>query len=423
MGIVLLVAFCLLMEALFTGSEMVLVSADRHKLTERSRRGDRGAKLALDLLSKPERALATTLTATNVFIVLSSVVVTSRLLPRFGEYASLVAVLLVTPLVIVLGEVVPKSFVRPRADRLVSAAGRIVRMGEISLYPLVAAVSWVARTLSAPFGGIPPVQALVTREELSLLLQAGRGGGSDVEPHERVMVRRAFHFGEKRVADVFRPLAQVVALPEDATCRDAALLSDRSGFSRYPLFRERVDQVVGYLHVLDVAGIDPAAPVAPLLRKPLFVPELMALDDLLHAFRDARTSFAVVVDEFGGVTGIVTAEDVVEEVVGEIEDEYDRRMEYYTKVSEAEFLVPGKMEVGRFAEVIGVRLPEGDYATVGGFLTDLAGRIPSAGETFEAPGAILAVISASERAVLEVRVLRVMAGEHGGSGGDEKHEG
>ncbi|HEY5190690.1 MAG TPA: DUF21 domain-containing protein, partial [Candidatus Deferrimicrobium sp.] len=119
MGIVLLVAFCLLMEALFTGAEMVLVSADRHKLTEWSRRGDRGAKLALDLLSKPERALATTLTATNVFIVLSSVVVTSRLLPRFGEYASLVAVLLVTPLIIVLGEVVPKSFARPRADRLV----------------------------------------------------------------------------------------------------------------------------------------------------------------------------------------------------------------------------------------------------------------------------------------------------------------
>src|SRR3990172_3001268 len=178
MEIVLLVAFCLLMEALFTGSEMALVSADRHKLTERSRRGDRGAKRALDFLAKPERALAITLTATNVFVVFSSVVVPSRLLPRFGEYAPLVAVLLVTPLVIVLGEVVPKTFVRPRADRLVSAAGRIVRMGEIFLYPLVAAVSWAARTLSAPFGGIPPVRALVTREELALLLPASRGGGS-----------------------------------------------------------------------------------------------------------------------------------------------------------------------------------------------------------------------------------------------------
>jgi CBS domain containing-hemolysin-like protein len=421
-GIVLLVAFCLLMEALFTASEMVLVSADRNKLTERARGGDRGAVLALALLSKPERALATTLTATNVFVVLSSVVVTSRLLPRFGEYAALVAVLLVTPLIIVLGEVVPKSFARPRADRLVSAAGRIVRMGEVSLYPLVAAVSWVARTLSAPFGGIPTMRALVTREELALLLQASRGSGSDVEPHERVMVRRAFHFGEKRVEDVFRPLAQVVALPENATCRDAALLSDRSGYSRYPVYRERVDHLVGYLHVLDVSGNVPDDPVTPLLRKLLFVPELMPLDELLRVFREGRTSFAAVVDEFGGVTGIVTVEDVVEEVVGEIEDEYDRRMEYYTKISEAEFLVPGRMEVGRFAEEIGVRLPEGNYATVGGFLTGLAGRIPAAGETFEVPGAILAVTSASNRAVLEVRVLRVTAGEAGAPGGSEKRE-
>jgi CBS domain containing-hemolysin-like protein len=266
------------------------------------------------------------------------------------------------------------------------------------------------------------MRVLVTREELSLLLQASRGGGSDVEPHERVMVRRAFRFGEKRVEDVFRPLAQVVTLPEDATCRDAALLAHRCGYSRYPVYRERIDQVVGYLHVLDVAGNDPGAQVTPLLRKPLFVPELMPLDELLRVFRDARTSFAVVVDEFGGVTGLVTAEDVVEEVVGEIEDEYDRRMEYYTKVSEAEFLVPGRLEVGRFAEEIGVRLPAGDYATVGGFLTDLAGRIPSVGETFEVPGAVLAVTSASERAVLEVRVLRVTAGEHGVPGGDGKRE-
>src|SRR3990172_8841484 len=117
------------MEALFTASEMVLVSADRHKLTERARGGDRGAALALDLLSKPERALATPPTAAHVFVVLSSVVVTSRLLPRFGETAALVAVGLVTPLVIVLGEVVPKSFARPRADRLLFPAPPILPLG------------------------------------------------------------------------------------------------------------------------------------------------------------------------------------------------------------------------------------------------------------------------------------------------------
>ncbi len=258
-----------------------------------------------------------------------------------------------------------------------------------------------------PFGGVPPLRVLVTREELVLMLRMTHGGGSDVEAHERVMVRRVFHFGETRVFDVYRPLPQVAALPESASCGDAALAAAKSGYSRYPVYRDRVDQVVGYLHVLDVAGSPPEASVLPFLRKALYVPELMPLDELLRAFREARTSFAVVVDEFGGVSGIVTAEDVVEEVVGEIEDEYDRRMEYYTKVSDDEYIVPGRMEIGRFAEESGIRLAEGEYTTVGGFLTSVAGRIPAAGESFDVPGASLRAERVSERAVLEVRVRRL----------------
>jgi len=406
MELAILIAGCLLMQGVYEGAEMVLVSADRHRLAERARRGEGGAKLAMALLTRPDRVLATTLTTTNIFIVLCSVLTTSRLLPAYGPYADWISVGIITPLVILLGQVVPKSFARPRADRLVGAAALVIRFAQVALYPIISAVSFLARALAAPFGGVPPLRALVTREELALILRMTHGSGTDVEAHERVMVRRVFHFGEKRVADVFRPLAQVVALPESAACRDAALAAAQSGFSRYPVYHGRVDQVVGYLHILDIVGSPPDASVLPLLRKPLFVPEPMPLDELLRAFRGARTSFALVVDEFGGVTGIVTAEDVVEEVVGEIEDEYDRRMEYYTKISENEFLVPGRMEVGRFGEELGVRLPEGEYATVGGFLTSLAGRIPAAGETFGVQGARLKVLSVSERAVLEVRVLR-----------------
>src|SRR4030067_512649 len=119
--------------------------------------------------------------------------------------------------------------------------------------------------------------------------------------------------------------------------------------------------------------------------------------------QEAGTSFAVVVDEYGGVTGIVTAEDVVEEVVGEIEDEYDRGMEYYKKIDSGVFLVPGRMEVRRFEEEMGISLPEGDYSTLGGMLISLAGRIPAAGESFEVPGAEFTVTAASERAVKEGR--------------------
>ena len=400
------IAFCLLMEGLFTGAEMVLVCADHHKLTERARRGDRGADIALKLLSRPEEAIATTLTGTNLFVVLSTIIATSKFLQHFGEHAELLAIAAITPLVILFGEIVPKSFAQPRADALVGGAARFVWYARIALYPLVAAASFFARVISRPFGGVPPLHGMVTREELRLILQMSRTG-SDVEAHERVMVRRAFHFGEKKVADIFRPLAQVVALPEEAVCRDAALLASRSGYSRYPVYRERIDQVVGFLHLFDAVGSPPEAPILPLLRKALFVPELMPIDELMRSFQEEKTSFAVVVDEFGGMTGIVTAEDVVEEIVGEIEDEYDRGVEYHKKIAPGEFIVPGSMEIRRFEEEIGVPLPEGDYSTVGGMLISLAEKIPSAGDTFSVPSATLMVTRASDRAVLEVRVVLV----------------
>src|SRR4030067_29144 len=137
--------------------------------------------------------------------------------------------------------------------------------------------------------------------------------------------------------------------------------------------------------------------------------------------QEAGTSFAVVVDEYGGVTGIVTAEDVVEEVVGEIEDEYDRGMEYYKKIAPNEFLVPGSMEIRRFEEELGASLPAGDYSTVGGILISLAGRIPAAGERFTVPGAVFTVVRATERAVKEGRV-RVSSRRGGGGGPGEEPE-
>jgi putative hemolysin len=414
MTLILAISFCLLMQALYNAAEIILVSADRYKLADLSRSGGRGARTALELLEHPDRALATTLTGTNIFVVLGTVLTTSHLLPHYGDKAAWIAVGVITPLVILLGGVVPKSFAQPRADRLASPAARFIWFSEKLLYPLVSLTAFFARVLSRPFGGVPPLHGLITREELRLILHMSRSG-SDVEAHERTMVRRVFHFGEKQVGDIFRPLVQVVALPEEATCRDAAVLASMSGYSRYPVYRDRIDHVVGFLHVIDTVGEAPEKSIRLLMRKALYVPELM------RKFQEAGTSFAIVVDEYGGVTGIVTAEDIVEEVVGEIEDEYDRGgMAYYKKTPSGEFLVPGRMEVTRFEEEMGIALPGGDYSTLGGMLISLAERIPAKGDSFSVPGAEFTVTAASDRAVKEVRVRLTNRPADGTSPGEDE---
>jgi len=421
MGLYSVLAVCLLLQGLFNGAEMVLVAADRHRLEERARRGVRGAKIALRLLQKPDQALATTLTGTNIFVVLATVLVTSNLLPRFGEWAAWVSVGVVTPLVVLFGGIVPKTFALARADRLAGMSARFIRFSRVALFPVVALVTFFSRLLSRPFGGVPPLHGIVTREELRLILSTSRSG-SDVEAHERAMVRRVFHFGETKVGDIFRPLVHVVALPEGASCRDAAGLAARWGYSRYPVYRERIDHVVGYLHLIDVVGRDPGEPILPLMRKALYVPEVMPIDELLRRFQEAGVSFAIVVEEHGGVTGIVTAEDVVEEVVGEIEDEYEPAIEYHKQVGAGEYLVLGRMEVDRFEKEIGIRLPEGDYSTVGGMLIALAERIPRAGEEFTVRGGHFLVEDATERAVKKIRV-RVPVAEGPGPFPDGEDEG
>lgn len=405
-SLLLVTLLCLLVEALFTGSEMVLVTADRHRLKERAKDGECGAALALRLLEHPDRAIATTLTATNLVVVFNTVYSTAWFLGRFGSHAEVYAVAFVTPLVILFGEIVPKSFARSRADLLAGPAARIVSAAQTVLYPVVQAVSALAQAIAKPFGGVPPLHGMVTREELRLLLQMSHQAGSDVEPHERTMVRRVFNFGETKVMDVFRPYAQTAVLPEDATVADSARLGAERGHSRYPVWRDRTDHVVGYLHVLDTVGLPPDAPIRPLLRKALFVPDLMPIDELLRKFQEARTVFAVVVDEYGGVNGIVTMEDLVEEVVGEIEDEYDRGTIPYRRLSESVFVVPGRMDLSRLSEETSLRFPEGEYSSVAGLVVSLAGRVPSMGESFGVPGAMLEVTASSDRAVLEVKVTK-----------------
>ena len=222
------------------------------------------------------------------------------------------------------------------------------------------------------------------------------------------MIRRVFAFTEAVVEEAMVPLIHVVAVAETATCAEAVEHMIKSGHSRLPIFRERVDDITGVvLHQDLMAETDWTRPVAEIARTPLFVPETKRVDHLLLDLRRARLRMAVAVDEYGGSVGIITVEDLLEEIVGDIEDESDSETTRVRRVGDREWIALGHAEREHLEATVGLVLPDGDFETVAGYILTITGRIPKSGEQVDAGGFLLTVNKANDRAVQEVHIRRI----------------
>jgi CBS domain containing-hemolysin-like protein len=243
----------------------------------------------------------------------------------------------------------------------------------------------------------------VTRQELRLLLETTRA--PNLTADDRQLIRRVFAFNEATVEDAMVPLIEVVAVSRDATIAEAARRMVETGHSRLPLYDGRVDRICAIvLHQELLTTDDWDAPVSTVSRDPYFVPETKRADELLLEMRRQRQRMAVVVDEYGGAVGIITAEDILEEIVGEIEDESDRARPLVRRVGEREWLASGRAEREHIQHACGLALPDGDFETIAGFVLAQLGRVPVAGESVQIGAFALVVAKASDRAVLEVKI-------------------
>ncbi|MFQ5691961.1 MAG: hemolysin family protein, partial [Nitrospinota bacterium] len=242
----------------------------------------------------------------------------------------------------------------------------------------------------------------VTREELDLMLQTATRGG-DVQTEERRMIHRIFGFGDTTVREVMVPLVEVTEMPESATIGEVGLRMGEKAHSRLPIFHEETHNIVGVVHAYDVltAPSDDAG-IQDIIRPVHYVPESMRADDLLRTLRDRGEHLAVVVDEYGGSVGIVTEEDLLEEIVGEIYDEHQEAPTLFERLPDGSIRIDARMEVDAINETLGLGLPKGRYETLGGFVTETLERIPSEGETFERAGWRFQITDATSKRVLEV---------------------
>ena len=402
----LIMAICLAVEAFFSGAEIGVVSADRMKLRHEAAQGSRGAALALKMLNKPEWLLSTTLVGTNIAVVANTTMATALAIHLFGERYSWLAIVIVAPLIWIFGEIVAKSVFQQRADVITPKAVYLLRAASFLFSPILAVFSFLTRVLAKLLGGGSASNPFTLREEIAAMMEMSAVEG-DIPPMERRMIRRVFNFGETTAGDIMVPLIDVVGVAGDASCGGARRLAVDHAHKRLPVYEERVDRIVGTLNVLDLLREDPESPIAPHIRETRFVPRSTSVEKLLSDIRKGSGFMAVIVDEFGGAEGIVMLEDILEVIVGELEDEFDLPQSasaWIRKLGERDYLVEARIRIDRLEEQLEIELPAGDYDTLAGFLIETAKAIPPAGTVIQHKGISFTVERVTMPTILEVRI-------------------
>jgi putative hemolysin len=338
-----------------------------------------------------------------------------RALPAIAPSAELIALLIITSLVslftIVFGELVPKALAYAYAERMAFLfAGPIDLLGRI-LAPLVWLLTTVTAAITRLFGITDTQGEKLTAEELMIIVERG-GEQGVIEAEEQQMIGAVLELGEQRVHEVMVPRIDIAALPDDVTLEQLIDTIVAEGHSRIPVYQESIDNVIGILYAKDMLPVlakNQEFDIRTLLRTPLFVPESISVDDLLHMLQRRKVHIAIVLDEYGGTAGMVTIEDLIEEIVGEIQDEYDVEEPMVERISDTEARIDGRASMDDLTETFGVELDGADreqYDTVGGLVYHQIGGVPQVGDTIEVDGLTLTVESTDGRRVGKVLVVK-----------------
>ncbi len=369
----------LLIEGLFSGAEIALLSADKLALKKLARL-HKSARLALELANHPERILSTTLLMTNLCMIGTSTLIALFFLASGSEHSELLAVAVTSPLIVILGELIPKTIFQRNSLKVSQWVAYPVFWIYTLFYPLTRLLSGYTARLSRFIG---PIEELLTgrrrttREQLESLLSYGRRE-TDIKTSAKRMIKRIFDFKDTEAKHALIPLVRVEAIEATADVREALERFERHRHSRMPVYEDRIDNIIGVLETADLfSANDLSQAIRGFVSTAHYVAETQSLEDVMLEMRKQDDQMVVVVDEHGGAVGILTFEDIVEEIVGEINDEYDTDASAsYKEVSDNSWLVLARMEIGEINEKLKLELPEGDYETLSGFLLQQFGRIP-----------------------------------------------
>ncbi len=424
-SLVLAVLICLVLSAFYSGSETALVSVNKIRINQLVESNDAKAKIVHRLVDSPDRMLALTLVGTNLANILIAQFgdrfterVLSTTLPNAKNLQEPIAILWVTTLLLIFGEILPKTIFRVKADTLALRYAHPLRISEYILAPLIFLVQALTKLIVKIIdrGDAPSPDA--QREELRLLATMGERTGN-LHTDQRRMIHSLLNLQDRTVAQVMVPLVDIVAIEKNTNRENFLQIATESGFSRIPVYEEQIYNIVGIVNLLDVIYDDTetangsapeektdGATIEPFIRTDLhFVPESKNINALLKEIQNTRHTMVFAVDEYGGTVGLVTIEDLVEEIVGEFADERDGP-DLVHLIAPHILECDARAEVDLLKEHYGLPIPEGDYETVAGYILDRTGTIPEIGTELNLKNTIISVTDADERAIRTVRIRR-----------------
>ena len=369
--------------------------------------GVKGAKLVEKLTEDPNKLLGSILVGNNVVNIGASALATSVAMKAFDESGVGIATAIMTILVLIFGEITPKSIAKQRSEGVSLKVSGIVNIFVKTLRPFVAIFTFISSFILKLFGAdLNKDQPFITQEELKTMVDVGEEEGV-LEEEEKEMIFNVFEFGDIQVKDVMVQRVDIVALGLDSTYDDVIDIIKEEQFSRIPVYNDSIDDIIGIMYVKDLILLNNKDnfKVQDCIREAYYTFEFKKVTELFKEMKKSRNHMAVVLDEYGGTVGIVTIEDLLEEIVGEIEDEYDELEEEIEVVKEDEYIVDGRIRLDDLSDLIGVKMESEEFDSIGGFVIGQLGRIPEPKEEVSYENMRFVVEEIDKNRIKKVRIF------------------
>ena len=405
----------LALSAFFSSSEVAFLSLQRTRMAHLVSEGVPGARRLADMIGEPERLLATILLGNNIVNNATTAVITVVVIAMIGSGDGPVGVAIATTastvVLVVFGEIIPKTIAVRNSEKVAFIYSRPLKWTEYLLFPLVVVLQWATRRINALIGGdvSNPKRISITEDEFRSLIDIGEAEG-EFEPSEAEMLENVFQFGDRQAKEVMTPRTEMVTIRQGSALREFLDIYSRTQHTRFPVYRSSADNIVGIISAKDVLrrmaqeDLSYDDSVTEVIRDTYFVPETKRISELFDELRMSGNQMALVIDEFGGVSGLVTLKRLLEVVVGPVGEEGESPGEEFRAIDENTFHVGGGMSIQEANQEMDIQLPYGEYETIAGFALDILGHIPVRGEEFEYESLKFEILDMQGLRIEEIRV-------------------